>query len=452
MGTIGRSFLSIPAVSAIMLLLGGQALWAEDSQRIISLPEAVRLAILNRPDLKAQFDRANSAREKIGEARAANYPQLQASFQTVYGNSLFGFFLFPGYNYADLNLLTVTLTQTIYDFGRTGSSVTQNGWEYSREEAREKEMFSNTVRAVETDYFNLLSAQHQVKADEENLADASSQLDRARSRFHAGTGIVLDVTRARVNVESARLQMIRGRDQVRSLGLDLARVMGFSGPENLIAIDVDRDPNFMPHPDLQQDLALALEKRPEMIEATAQVHASEALLQNAKSQNYPSISGLVQSFTAMLPKSTLPIPYVPNNSPYSTFNVGGVVNIPILEGGLVVHQTSRAHSDLSASIESRRDINLQVTTDLKKAMLEIRDAGQRLKEARTERMNAQKNESLVEEAYRVGSVHSVDVMDAQAMLRQARESVIQARYALMIGYVDYQYARGTLNPPAGGGP
>jgi hypothetical protein len=38
-------------------------------------------------------------------------------------------------------------------------------------------------------------------------------------------------------------------------------------------------------------------------------------------------------------------------------------------------------------------------------------------------------------------------MDAQTALRQARESVVRARYLLMNGYVDYQYARGTLALP-----
>jgi outer membrane protein TolC len=188
-----------------------------------------------------------------------------------------------------------------------------------------------------------------------------------------------------------------------------------------------------------------MKHRPVMIEAVDQVRMSRSALENARSQNYPSVTGLFQSFTATMPQGSLPIPYAPNNTPYSTINLGGVINIPIFEGGLIMHQMSQAHYDLSSSIESRRSVRLRVITDLKKAILEIRDARQRLVEAKTERMNAEKNEVLVEEAYRVGSVHSVDVMDAQAALRQARESVIQARYQLMVGYADFQYARGTLS-------
>ncbi|EQD60498.1 outer membrane efflux protein, partial [mine drainage metagenome] len=125
-----------------------------------------------------------------------------------------------------MNLLTVTLSQTIYDFGRTGSLVSQSRWAFELEKSRESEIYQETIRAAETDYFNLLSSQHQVLADKENLADAEEQLARAKYRFNAGTGIILDVTRAQVNVESDKLQLIRDKDAARSIGIDLAEVMG----------------------------------------------------------------------------------------------------------------------------------------------------------------------------------------------------------------------------------
>jgi outer membrane protein TolC len=438
-----RIFLSALMISSCSLAFSVSPSFGADD--VVSLSDAVNEALANRPDLKSEIYRVKSAKERVGESKASYYPQVSASFQTVYGDSFFGFFLFPGYNYADLNLLTLTLSQTIYDFGRTGSLVSESHWALELEKGREAEIYQDTIRAAETDYFNLLSSQHQVLADEENLADAEEQLSRAKYRFSAGTGVILDVTRAEVNVESDKLQLIRDKDAARSIGIDLAQVMGRSKGERLVAEDVSGDPNKESAPDFPSDLARAMKHRPEMIEAMDQVRISQSALKNSKSQNYPSVTGLFQFFTATMPQGSLPIPYAPNNTPYSTINLGAVVNIPIFEGGLMMHQVSQAHYDLSASMESRRSVRLKVITDLKKAILEIRDAKQRLVEARTERMNAEKNEALVAEAYRVGSVHSVDVMDAQAALRQARESVIQARYQLMVGYADLQYARGTLS-------
>ena len=134
-------------------------------------------------------------------------------------------------------------------------------------------------------------------------------------------------------MESDKLQLIRDKDAARSIGIDLAEVMGRSKSERLVARDVLVDPNKGASPDLQADLTQAMKHRPEMIEAMDQVRMSQSALKNAKSQNYPSVTGLFQSFTATMPQGSLPIPYAPNNTPYSTVNLGGVVNIPIFEGG-----------------------------------------------------------------------------------------------------------------------
>ena len=166
----------------------------------VTLEQAVSRALAARPDLRAETARVKSAREVVGQARSAEYPQLSASFQTIYGNSLFGFFLFPDYEYEDLNLLTFTLTQDLLDFGKTGSQVDQSRWAYRAEEARKLTLWSQTVRDAESDYFTLLADQHQVLADLKSLEDAELQMARARLRYSTGSGIVLDVTRARVNV------------------------------------------------------------------------------------------------------------------------------------------------------------------------------------------------------------------------------------------------------------
>ena len=413
----------------------------------VSFDQAVERALASRPDLKAEGARVRSAREGVGQSRAAEYPQLSASFQTLYGNSLFGFFLFPNYNYENLNLLTVTLSQNLLDFGKTGSQVDQSRWSYRAEEARKRTLWLETIRDAESDYFLLLADQHQVLADEKSLEDADLQLARARLKYSTGTGIVLDVTRARVNVESARLALIRSRDQVRTDSVNLAQVMGIRKSVHLVAQDMTRDPNEIRMPDPDHDLPVALSHRPEWKEARANVEAARAGLKNSRSQNYPSLNALFQSFTAMLPRGALPFNYIPNNSPYSTFNFGGILTIPIFEGGYMVHQTAKARSDLLTALDTRESVRLQVSADLRKAAITISDARQQLEEALAEKENARKNDTLVEEAYRLGQVQSVDVMDAQTALRQARESVIRARYLLMNGYVAYQYARGTIEPP-----
>jgi outer membrane protein TolC len=266
-------------------------------------------------------------------------------------------------------------------------------------------------------------------------------------RHQEGTSVILDVTRARVNVSAARLALVKSQDQVRSDSVTLAQIMGLSKTVFLVAADLDRDPNAIAHPDPDRDMSKALSHRPEWKEATADLESAKATLKNSKAQNYPSITALGQSFTATLPSGALPFTYIPNNYPYSTFSIGGTLTVPIFEGGYMVHQTARARADVMTARDNREATRLSIATDLKKAALSITDAKEQLDWALTSLDNARKNEMLVQEAYRMGQVQSVDVMDAQTALRQARESVIRARYLLMNSNVLYRYAVGTLAAP-----
>ncbi len=413
----------------------------------VTLSQAVFSALNARPELRAEQDKVQSAQETIGQAKSNYYPQLSASLQTMYANSLFGFFLFPGYQFENLNLLTVTLSQTLLDFGKTSSQVDQSRWGYRAAKAHMETVREQTIRDAESAYLTLLADQHQVLADRKNLEDADLQLDEATVRHQEGTSVILDVTRARVNVSAARLALVKSQDQVRSDSVTLAQIMGLSKTVFLVAADLDRDPNAIAHPDPDRDMSKALSHRPEWKEATADLESAKATLKNSKAQNYPSITALGQSFTATLPSGALPFTYIPNNYPYSTFSIGGTLTVPIFEGGYMVHQTARARADVMTARDNREATRLSIATDLKKAALSITDAKEQLDWALTSLDNARKNEMLVQEAYRMGQVQSVDVMDAQTALRQARESVIRARYLLMNSNVLYRYAVGTLASP-----
>ena len=56
----------------------------------VTLSQAVFSALNARPELRAEQDKVQSAQETIGQAKSNYYPQLSASLQTMYANSLFG--------------------------------------------------------------------------------------------------------------------------------------------------------------------------------------------------------------------------------------------------------------------------------------------------------------------------------------------------------------------------
>ncbi len=80
----------------------------------------------------------------------------------------------------------------------------------------------------------------------------------------------------------------------------------------------------------------------------------------------------------------------------------------------------------------------------------MRAALQRWSEARTAFESARENDRLVEKSFKVGTARSVDVVDAETSLRQAREDLIQARYDWAIQMIRYRHSLGdmSMNLPA----
>ena len=289
---------------------------SESSGEAISLKEAVSEALQRRPSLKAFSDQVKASRERIGESKSGYLPNLSASYSDTIGNSIFGFFLIPGYQYANYNLLTVGLTQTVLDFGRVHSQVRQSRHQLKSVQAEKLRSVQGVIRDVEVAYFNLLKAQHRVLSARQSLIDAGSHLDEARARVAAGVGLRLDVTQAKVNYESARLDLIHEVTGLRKAQVDLGRAIGFRHKKPFVASDPAGE-SVSSRVNPEADISKYLPKHPDLLADAETVRSRKASLDASKEQNYPTITGSAQYYLAQISISFFGLP----TTPFSTFNV-----------------------------------------------------------------------------------------------------------------------------------
>ncbi|MHB1605606.1 MAG: TolC family protein [Leptospirales bacterium] len=411
----------------------------------VSLGSVLKEALARRPALNQYRNQAIAQKEVVSQARSAYFPQLSASYQNTYGNSFLGFFLFPGYQYFDFSLLSVTLNQTIYDFGRTSSRLKGAKWESKKSKSMLNQELLTLNRDVTVSYLNLLKSQHDLVASDAGVKDARHHLKEAEARLSAGVGIRLDVTQARVNLESALLLRIRAENTFRTAQIELARNIGIRKNPHYLAREISLD-QFKRTIHLEADIPLAYQNRPDLKVIEDSVKEGEASLDNAKSQNYPSLNGIGQYFLASIPQSALGLPYIPS-SPYSTFNLGGILTIPLFEGGLVTHQVHEARARLASQNDQLQEAKLGISSEVQEAALAVRESRQKWDEARIAYENARENDNLVEKAFQVGTARSVDVVDAETSLRQSREDLIEARYDWAVQMVRYRFSLGDLTLP-----
>jgi outer membrane protein len=411
----------------------------------ITMKEAVRRALHLRPLRKIDQDRIKNLRATETQARSTYLPQLQASYQNTYANSFLGFFLFPNYQFVDAQLTTVTLTQLIFDFGRTTSQISQRKWSLRAQKDTYLATSQSIIRDVETSYYGLIAAIEQEGVSRLNVIDARNHLDASLMRLKAGMGLKADVTQARVNLANAILGRIQAVNARKKAQIVLATTIGDMTEKHYVPV------TDLPIPEglrarLLPDLRKASEANPSLLAARHSVNAAQENLKVAWRQNYPSLTGQAQYFLAQIPPSALGFPSLPSG-PYSSFAFGGVLNIPIFEGGGNLAQIHQARAFLNESIHQKEETELSVSSQVRQAYLDIAEARQELAESRTELQNALEYDRLEEGSYSAGMATALDVIDAQTALRKARADLVTAKYSLAQKVVLYHYAVGDLSPP-----
>jgi outer membrane protein len=411
----------------------------------ITMSEAVRRALHLRPLRKIDQDRIRNLKATETQARSSYFPQLQASYQNTYGNSFLGFFLFPNYQFFDTQLTTVTLTQLIFDFGRTTSQISQRKWSLRAQKDTYLETSQGIIRDVEMAYYGLIESIEQEKVTRLNVVDARNHLDASLMRLKAGMGLKADVTQAKVNLANAILGRIQAVNARKKSQIILATTIGDLSEKHYIPVKDFPLPEGL-RARLLPDLHKATESNPSLLAARHSVVAAQQNLNVAWRQNYPSLTGQAQYFLAQIPPAALGFPSLPNG-PYSSFAFGGVLNIPIFEGGANLAQIHQARAFLNESIHQKEETELSVSSQLRQAYLDIVEAREQLAESRSELSNALEYDHLEEGSYSAGMATALDVIDAQTALRKARADLVTAKYSLAQKVVLYHYAVGDLTPP-----
>ncbi len=451
-----RGVLVVAAFLLLPLLAGRAALAADSSTFVdpaptlmegtpITMHDAVLRALKFRPLRKIDRDRLKQLRETETQARAGLFPQVSATYQNSYSNSLFGFFLFPASQFFDTQLTTVTVNQLIFDFGRTGSQLGQAKWATKAQKETYELTSQGIIRDVETAYYTILQAIEQESVTHLNVINARNHLDAAILRLRAGMGLKADVTQAKVNLSNAILERIQSVNQRKKDQIILATTIGDPDRVHYVPLlDFPLPDGSFVH--LRGDLEKARRQNPGLLSAQHQVMSSKDRLKAAWRQNYPTINGQAQYFLAQIPPQALGIPNLPNY-PFSSFAFSGLVNIPIFEGGSTMAQVHQARAMLNASIHQEAETTLNVISQVRQAYLDIQEARQALAETRTELENAEEYDNLEEGSYQAGKATALDVIDAQTSLRKARADFVSAKYALALRVVLYHYAVGDLTPP-----
>ncbi|HMK57349.1 MAG TPA: TolC family protein [Dissulfurispiraceae bacterium] len=429
-------------ISLVVLLLPVAAA-AQDHSRTggtisegetLTLTRCVDIALQNQPSLNAARYNIKAGESRVGEAQSAYFPQVNAQagysrIKPISSNGASGS-LAGGSSSFDQYSASASLTQTIYDFGKTPTQVNIQKLTLDAIHSDFDAARAQTILTVKQSYYGVLQTQRNLEVARQTVAQFAQHLDQARGFYEVGTHPKFDVTKAEVDLSNARLNEITAGNSLRIARVTLNNALGMTDAPDYSVEDslayIKRDIS------MSQAIESAMQNRPEVQATDLRVKASERSIDLARKGYFPVIAG-----NAAYNRQSGDTSFRDEG-----WNAGVVVTFPIFSGFLTHHLVNESIATADAAKANLDLLKQSVILEVQQAFLNLRAAEERIPTAELAVRQATENLDIANGRYAAGVGNPVEVTDAQVAYTNAKTAYIQALY-------DYNVASAALDKAIG---
>ena len=335
------------------------------------------------------------------------------------------------YNPAYTGGLALTLTQPLLrnagiDVTKTFIKVAQNNADVEQHVFRDRVM--TVLATVEQTYWELVFANENLKVAQAALKAAEELLATNRAKTKAGVMSIVDVLQAEAAVASRVEQVLVAEKSIRDQEDQLRRLLN-PGEEDLRQ-DMRLTPTDAPvtvlEPlSLQETIDIAIEQRPEIVQAKKNVESGELNKQFAKNQILPTLS-----FQGTMGLAGLGADYpqsVQRNFSGDFYNYGAglVLSYPLGNRSAVSTYNKRQLESRNAET-TLASVRQQIIVGVREAVRRVQTDFKRIETTRSARIMAEKQLQAEQERLKVGLSTTRFVLDFQRDLATAQGNELRA--------------------------
>ncbi|MFA5794620.1 MAG: TolC family protein [Candidatus Brocadiia bacterium] len=396
---------------------------------VLPLDKAVEIALKYHPAIQQSRRRLESAQSRFDSAKGSYLPQLDTSLSANAGtgNRTAG----SEVNSTDQShSASLSLSQLIYDFGKTPASVRQAYENWVAAEMSDKSTANNLVYEVKGAYYDLIKQQSLFKVAEETVKQFEKRLEQVKSFAEVGRRTRYDVTKTEVDLAEARLTYIKAINSLKTSRATLNNALGLAEDPGY-SVQTPPPPEMSAYT-MDEFWQMVKLNNPEMQSQSATEKAASAGVDKAIADLYPSLS-LNSSYSWS--GGVFPMPW--------NWSVGAAMRFNIFQGFQKVNAINEAVDSLRQMRSAKAELEQRLFLDLNRAYAQLEDSRQRLAITELSVKIAEENLMIVEGRYQVGKASSVELTDAQVSLASARSNRVQADF-------DYQLAIAQIKKNTGG--
>ncbi len=458
------SYIFISFFIISMLVFGPARAGAVDYENL-SLEESLEIALENNRGLLASGEELKGVRTSVDMAEAARLPNISISSSYMrfggdqeqfdfeldgsdlanefdwmsdeFGEEIAGSFneffssIGEGFEQPDSIFQTeLSLQQPLYTFGRISSGIDQARAGYSAAEAGFEGDRQELIHEVITTYNNVLLAEELLELQHDIKEQVETHLDVVQSNLDAGMVTELDRHEAMVALSEVEQEIVEARSNLKLaregfrslLGLERGIEIGFAGSYDEAFINLEDEVLKM----AEENELIDLEDNPQLEALAYQREASEASLEMAEAERFPTIA-MVGNYS-----------WEDEDFGFedSSWSIGVNVSFDIFDGGQRRAEIEQAEAEMRQMEYNRQEAEDGLYIEANRALSSLNDAISQ--EELTAQMQEQAEEQLrlAELRYSEGVGTSTDVIDARAGYSQARLAGEEARFSRIEALAD----------------
>src|SRR5580658_7613917 len=393
-------------------------LWLSTDARAETIGGALAKGYLNNPNLNQQRAAVRAADENIPKNYAGYLPQVSASASGGVENAqIAGAFPQNGDTLSHPRTLGVQFNQQVWNGNKTFNSIRQA----ESQVFGQREVLRNTEQTVLlsalSDYMNVLRDTAILDLDRNNVDVLQEQLRQTRDRFTVGEVTRTDVAQAEASLAGAQATALAAESTLQTSIANYRQTIG-EQPKNLAPVRALEKP--LPRT-LTEAIAISQVEHPAIVGSLHGVDAAELNIKVIEGALYPSV-GLTGSVSQRFEVSGEPIP---NNA--LTASLQAQITVPIYDGG-VTYASTRQAKELLGQQELQTDLQRdRVRAAVVSAWGVNENSLGILRAAKAQVEAAEVALEGVREEAKVGQRTTLDVLNQQQTLLNARVSLVSAQ-------------------------
>lgn len=424
---MNRQF-QILSIVLFLLLASAISAPAEDSlqpNQVLSLEQAVLIALKNSPGLNQQVNTVKSAERTVSQRQADFYPNLTLATS--------------GAEDLDMNVELSSSVNLFNGFADTAALKNSELLLKAEQENLSREEQSLMFETF-SQFIEVLTNQELISVEEMNLEENKKLLERITAFHKAGKLPVSDLYQQRAETKQAELDLLEANHNLKSSKLYLMQTIGMVPTDHYtLAMPDFKQLSFeLPDEEISRLTLFALENRSDMKAQKRQVDAAEQQIRGAKAGQYPTIDLVV----------SLATDYSGYWDDFMDENLGSTIGVtlslPLFDRFETRNNTAQAQIEKHNVQLTLQEKKLQVGLEVAQAVQNFQKAQKKINVVEIKLTHASQALQSYEERYRVGASTLVELIQAQTQYVTAVFDQVQAKYDLVTQEITIAYYLGDL--------